>query len=253
MDNPLHILKKSLELRNWRMAEIAYSELTGEEPPKQLVPTASPQPLLLDEMRPASFAEINVPESVETAIRQSDERKLVLGTEADLKTLETSSSIPHESLESSYVPGHNTIPEQTKAVPQEPAKPVPAHRANLEQFRVKRDQQPRVISEKGVQARLEDAPPMQANKFNDNLTEARQELKFDQMLVERGVRAAERNVDNRPPQQLVKVTCRDCGGTKEVAPADVPPRSMGRGDREGATYVCDSCIRNKVQVRRRGE
>jgi hypothetical protein len=230
MANPIHQLKQAIRLRNWPMVCEVYEELSGE----------------------------TSPESIFSEKRQTEvEFPLVLGTEDDLATLEQpkvvepepESPLPTDALNvfnellQSRQPDHDPEPE--------PAKPQqPPHRANIEDFRVQREES-RARSEGGSYTRAVPVEPIK-NAYRDNLNEATRELRQDRILVEKGVRSARPPVSPRTAPGMVQVTCRECNMPKQVLAADAPVRKFATDDRDGATYICDGCIGSKAKNRRGG-
>ena len=191
--NPLHILRKGIQLSNWPMVKEAFEELTGEPAPEQWA-VATPGEIV---------SQVEPP------------------TEEFLKAADAEVPITAST---------------------------PAHRVNIDDFRV-HNEPSRQRSEGGRYARLEPVQPMK-NEFRDNLIEAREEMKFDQMLIEKGVRPAHRAVENRASPAMVTVTCRLCDQQKQVSASEAPPRRLSKDDQDGSGYVCDNCISEKAKGRR---
>ena len=281
MANVFHIFRKGLQLRNWKMIEEVFTDLTGEAAPapdKILISnpelivypeeqaTPAPQPPK-NEMEPCCDCGESYPRSELLAgevlcskcrakpnrldgkpaasppTTATEEKHLVLGTVADLKDLETSSPILEETEDIL-----DEIIEDQAATP-----PVPAHRVNLDQFRVEAREPSRQRSEGGNYAKTEPVRPMEGNDFLDDLSEATRELKQDQILFEKGVRPAQRTVENRNPPGMVNAKCRECGESKPIPAGEARTRKQVSSDQGGGpSFLCDGCISSKAKGRRGG-
>ena len=243
MPNPIRLLAQAIRFQNWPLAREAYEELAGEPAPEAV---------------------------------NDEEPSLVLGTEGELHKLEQEGGIdlsarsmepcadcgqdyPRSELLAGEVlcaacrakPNRLDGKEQSPPTPapqEEKATAKPPHRADIEQFRVNREPS-RARSEGGTYARAEPVVPIK-NKYKDNLAVARQELLFDKMLVEKGVRPAAPVAEPRAAPGMVTATCRDCGRSEQVSAALAPLRRFANDDEGGSTHVCESCIREKASSRR---
>ena len=276
MDNPLHVLKQAIRLRNWKMVEAAYMELTGEEPPSPLPSRTSgiSSNVNLAPRDETEHIPVEIYQQVVDGFTQEDESSasgLILGTEDDLEALEQGEieALGEEEEEETPPVSDETLNllnqiiqtrvEATPPAPAAPASPpVPPHRADINDFRIHRDpntsRATRTRSEGGTYTR--DAgpePPMKKNAYRDNLAVARRELVEDQNLIKQGARPPQPVVERRDPAGTVTVVCRECERAVQVQAGEAPARRLAKDDTKGSTYICDNCIAQKRKGRVRGE
>lgn len=134
MANPIHLLKQAIALANWPMVREAYETLAGEQAPK--TPSEAVSNAKIDDLVVHALTGplVEMPRGAQVAYPLPDFSQPTEATTTTVKPPPVGTATASAGI---VLASASDLPK-----PPEPAKPVPPHRVNIEDFRIRKEPQP---------------------------------------------------------------------------------------------------------------